>query len=281
MDDKIRLHDTNLTEEVVKELSPDEQVRFVHSGCSTSANGSAYRTSSGVSLVCFKCGNKGFHFLGVPSLWASSGAVPVAKAKLSGPLRTIGNPLSVMARAFLFGYGIRPDDVNQFVAVDTNDNLVFLCENFDRAINGYAVRNIGGSPKWINVFDGDKPKYGVFWNRKAKITKCVVLAEDPVSALKIHYATGYPAICLLGLNMSKELWATIGVAFDSAIVWTDNDWSGITRGALIRDSLNAVIPTVMVNGIEGCKDPKDHDCEEIISVVSGALEVLREQQGEV
>ncbi len=274
---RIRLTDIDLTKSDLEELPDGQSKRFTHVDCSDSRNGAAYRSGGGVTLKCFKCGASGYVFLGIPSLYASAGSAPrtVATIPTFTP-RYIQdtNPDHAKARTYLGSYGMTARTRQCFVDEETG-NLALKSYDYD-GTNGWCIRQFDptASSKWMNFYE-KAPR--IFVVNEGKSTDSVVIVEDPISALKVWQYTRITTIALLGLNLDSDVLGLIAERHKAAVVWTDQDWSGLTRGALIRDGLQACMPAVMVAGVAKLKDPKDHSPSQILHVVERACKVMYEE----
>lgn len=277
----IHLRDTGLNKDDIEEIiSTGTHKRFTHTDCSSSLNGSAYLSGGGVAFKCHKCGDTGWYSGGIGSLYPSAGAVPGAVVGATGTrrIRRIDGRLAehAAARVFLASYGI-PISHTRVACVEGTNELVVVSRDIEDRFNGYNYRNFAGhGPKWINEYSKAHIRWN-FFNFVPHPVDTIVVVEDPISALKISTLhMRLDSVALLGLNLSTGMLGELSSRYKYAIVWTDSDWAGETRGALIRDALASTIKACRLSGIEGVKDPKDHKPSDIQLLISQAWLAMKE-----
>lgn len=98
-----------------------------------------------------------------------------------------------------------------------------------RSLVGKQFKNSPNLPKSKTAFN---------FHRAKKASETVIIVESSMDAMRVHQA-GFPnVVALLGGFISKHHVAQLGRAFNTIIIFTDNDEAGRTLGRSIEDKLS-------------------------------------------
>lgn len=115
------------------------------------------------------------------------------------------------------------------VVVPMHDPSAMPLGVIGRSLTGKQFKNTPGLPKSKTAFN---------FHRAKKASETVIIVESSMDAMRVHQS-GFPnVIALLGGFISQHHVAQINKAFNSIIIFTDNDEAGRTLGRSIEDKLS-------------------------------------------
>ena len=247
-------------EDVAKALPYGASEKFLH--CGSSAAARVYNSPKGISLHCFRCGERLFKSHGARSpaeiLAAREATVALQEARampdraihltdptcpseaLLWPLRTGLVPEEASGT-----YGMRYDPVTRRVLIPLD--------------GGFLARAIYG----------DRPKYlkagatTVTYYELKHAADRVVVTEDILSTIKV-YRAGFSALAILGTSISPVVADKIA-SYAEAISWTDGDKAGDAAFVKLRKRLR--LYDVRLSRIRTDKDPKELHLSDIQQLI--------------
>lgn len=235
---------------MAKVLPYDSSRRYNH--CGSTKDAMISHSNTGVSLFCFKCGEKDFVGHGPRSaaeiLAARAATESLSKAQ-SMPSRVI--PLThpecpSIALLWPLKTGLTPEVASEVYGMRYDPITRRVCIPLE---GGFLARA---------VYD-DKPKYmrtgssiQKTWHMQVD-DKTVVVTEDILSAIKV-YRAGFSSIAVLGTNISPTTAAEIG-AYPSVVCWTDADKAGDKAWVQLRQRLS--LYDIKLRRVRTEEDPKN------------------------
>lgn len=262
------------------DLALGETARAYHKGCSNDRETATItRTPPGWVMHCFKCGSRGFDYARVAPLPGKTRTPTPTGIRLS-PHQLF--PMNPADARILASYGMvwATSKDPRFVPLydEREERLCFPLACVDKGrtdpassalVVGWVGKGIDRKPKWLLSDNSThKPEDRAYFYHSGNVAgpcKTIVLTEDPISALKIAYASRHTAgVAMLGLSMPPGMLEFIcnGRPDVQYIVWPDGDMPGIDRGTKIYQQIKFIRPSTKLTYVMG-KDPKDLSLIEI------------------
>lgn len=243
-------------EDTAKALPYGASRKVLHCGSSQAAR--VYNSPQGISLYCFRCGERLFQPHGPRSAaeilaarqateaLQEARAIPDRAIHLTDPtcpseavlwpLRTGLVPEEASDK-----YGMRYDPVTRRVLIPLDGG--FLA----RALHGERPKYIKAGAGNVEHFELQHP------------TGAVVITEDILSAIKV-YRAGFSALSILGTSTSNTTVNRIA-EYRDIVSWTDGDKAGDKAFVKLRKKLR--LYDVRLRRIRTDKDPKDIHIKDI------------------
>lgn len=254
--------------------------RVYHQHCNTThKDATITRTPPGWVMHCFKCGLSGFHYARVAPKSASTAPMKLHTRNydVKAVRLDIRNDWHLRALDSLGLLSWYHPGIEYYIDED-HGRLFFQLSSISHDELGELVIAPHGwvgkayttaKPKWLVVEkEGPMPiEYGLIYlaHSKAGGARCVVVVEDPISALKIREAhTDVAAIAMLGLQLPPTVLEYVVKIKDGVdvVLWPDGDAPGIERGSKLYGQLKFLRPSTKFTMVRD-KDPKDLTMDEI------------------
>lgn len=177
-----------------------------------------------------------------------TGDTPVIKPGAALPTDTVN--IGIEHYGFLLSKGVDISKVPSSISVKYSPSHRRIIISNGTADVGRAVAPVQAG-KWLSY---GNTKVFACWGQDA-----LVLTEDTLSALKVHYVTGYTAIALLGTRVSSNVIRCLQGQEVPIFIMLDGDNAGDTASLSIHQRLTALgIKCKRVHTPWGY-DPKDLD----------------------
>lgn len=296
----MRINTSDIVEEMsLLDMHPMDSIRVEHKGCGK-GNASVTRTPAGWLMHCFKCGGKGFRVAKYANDSYSVAPLSGGSLPYKGMADRVEADYDPAMVADLYSLKLHLYEAEKYrltVSRDSVDRRVwFPIHIIERNTDGTSSvlrdagvcagkltkrSSVGKGKKWdlcIPPSLGTQEErafiYAPFhWSYpvvRPDSISCLVLVEDPISALKINEAgladrgiACFP-IAMLGLSMPALMLEVVANYNNSVVLWTDGDAAGMLRGRKLHEQLSFLrqdkptFYTFVPN-----KDPKDLSGSEI------------------
>ena len=210
-------------EAVAKALPYGASRKVTHCGSSPAAR--CYNKPDGISMHCFRCGDRDFIPHGPRSaaeLLAARQATQALKEARSIPDRAIHltHP-DCPSEALLWPLrtGLAPEEASGTYGMRYDPKTRRVLIPLDGGFLARALFN--ERPKYIRAGATDVEDFSLVSDKSPDL---VVITEDILSTIKVFRA-GFSAMALLGTHITATTAAKIG-AYKTAVSWTDGDAAG-------------------------------------------------------
>jgi hypothetical protein len=268
--------------------------RVVHRSCSQGKNPalSVKRLREGYVFNCFRCGFKGF--IGgqkLPShqildmvksisikphaemeeIKLPDDAQPMMESELSSPIISPEkNIIPMEAYFWLWDAGIVDNLIEKydFHWAESYKRVIVPIKDEFNVLEGFLARD---------VFYSKGAKYGdkyilrkqeglgrrIYFRCHSKNTSRVVIVEDPLSAIRVHEATGYETVALLNTHIGSDLFREYGAY--KVTIWLDDG----QLANMITTVARAQTYGIKCSHLNTTKDPKYYDDNAIKNLFKG------------
>lgn len=258
------------------------QLRFNHTDCSAGADTKqrlyVKAVDTGWIAYCHHCGNHGFlrttkyriHTKGLdyPTESVREHIAKDIPRKYIDGLITKPAEFPAAQLLWLYSYGFDNTDVySNHIGVASDGSIVIKHEDYTFENTAVYVRrkysdDFSKGPKAILY----KEKSGRFvWYNAALTspTECVVLVEDPISAMKIR-KIGANVISLMGTHLTDDhkMFLTMG-SFEHIMIMLDPDVAGKRAALKIKKQLQSIASDVVIYEDKLGFQPKEADSDVI------------------
>lgn len=255
---------------IIDGLRDGERVRAEHCPGSSSLPAIISREGQRVSMYCFRCGDHG-SMKPHESLSQRLHRLKTEKQELRSAAKEKSLPQGTQ------DFTEFPQDcLYWFLKVGVTTEMaeyagMYYSQRMNRVILpiywqgetvGWSGRSMEGSPKSVTSFLREG-KMGSMLRGDGSI---VVLTEDQLSALKVHWATGLTSIALIGTHMQDTVLNYVADK-GAALVWLDGDEAGRSAARKMHRKLRAYGVASHNHLLYDDRDPKDHSRQEIKNVV--------------
>jgi len=270
---------------------PGENTRVIHqyrrdgSVCSSDAAMSVMRSHDGWVFNCFRCGLSGF--LPLEDRDPKATKESIEKKQIDRrPCWTVALPTDavpmwgewnnkapVKAFTWLYKYGVGDDDIKQHRIhwSPLYNRVIIPVYKFLNTKDKIQAKLLGWVGRDVDWKKGDKgQKYLIKKINGTEFrfviqgsTDKVLVVEDVLSAIRVHNATGYTAVALLGHGITTTLLNQFRRA-DTLFIWLDRDV--LTKAINYADKARQIgVPAILVNSE---LDPKLYSADEIRTLIS-------------
>lgn len=225
--------------------------------CTNDATAYISNSNAGISLFCFRCGEKLFEPHGERSIAEILATRAVADDDIN---RAWGMPNDATelsnapeaAIVWLLQGGLLPEKAEHVWGMrwhDKTQRVLIPVLGITGAMMGLLGR----------ALDGQKPKYKAYQGTSSLFyatyhnADAVIVVEDILSAIAVHSA-GYSAIAALGTSISPVDAGAISAVSDRVVGWFDPDPAGVNAWPKFRKRMGT--HPVRVSRITSGVDPK-------------------------
>jgi DNA primase len=248
-------------EETAKALPYGSSAKVLHCGSSPAAR--AYNSPSGISIHCFRCGDREFIPHGPRSaaeILAARVATEALREAREMPKRCVpmtdpDNPSEALL--WTLRTGLTPEEATDVYGFKYDPETRRVCIPLT---GGFIARAVfREQPKYIRA--GSMEQHT--WVQHVDGSTSVVVIEDILSAIKV-YRAGFSSCAVLGTSITPEAAAVIG-SYANAVCWTDADKAGDAAYVKLRKRLSLYETTL--HRVRTDRDPKLIHISDIRSIL--------------
>lgn len=216
---------------------------------------------------CFRCKENAVERKSALAVLRSAEDVQEYKKKIKERKLRLTEELDNNAVSWLLLANITPNLWKKYgIRQCLDSGLVFLPIPVNRKYAGYVLRNVDpyrskATPKYISdLIDG--------YAKLGDDSRCVVLVEDYLSAIRIHEDTGLTTVCVMGTSAPMAVRTEL-IKHDRAILWLDSDEAGRSSDTKWRKEL--AVFGIKVDSVVTEQDPKllsKHEIEEVLESIN-------------